>query len=194
MRYTQEQIEKSLTALGFKIYPDKLNIVAVRENNDFDDTFNDKIYVWRNDNNGVPFTEYNITTKAGRYWVQTVMNAKGVAAVVENQYEDAWVLGKHKGQYEALVQAKPILVYRDGNKDLFLNTAKTEKGIFGINIHASIRRFLNIKFSVGKWSAGCLVFSLYKEYLAFIKTCKESGQKTFTLTLINKKIIDKFGN
>ena len=61
-----------------------------------------------------------------------------------------------------------------------------EKGIFKVNIHRSNP---NTKSTwVNKWSAGCQVFSIKKEWDEFINLCDEKfkahGQK-FTYTLLN---------
>lgn len=187
MRYEQTQIIKALKFCKFKIFTDKsLNIVGVRENFEFTNKFEDKLYIW---SANLPFTEFNITTKAGRFWWENFTKSLGVASLVENQYLDAWMLGLHRGKYEALVQVKDVVVYRDNNKDKILDTGKTEKGLFGINIHRASNTWISP--FVDKWSAGCQVFNNPKEYAKFMQICKDSGQKFFSYTLINQKIINK---
>jgi len=55
----------------------------------------------------------------------------------EDQYLNCFKLGLHKGKYKALVQAKPLTVIRNYNRDSVLNynSGKEEPGMFGINIH-----------------------------------------------------------
>ena len=44
-------------------------------------------------------------------------NVKGTAILVPGQYRGAYKIGFHKGKYKALVQAKPVKLYIDNDKD-----------------------------------------------------------------------------
>jgi hypothetical protein len=183
----KEELIEILNKISYKVFDDKLNIVGVRNSFILDNKFSDDLYVW---SNTVPFRKYTITTKPGKYWWQNFTRTEGVAILVENQYEDSWQLGLHNGKYEALVQTKPIFVYRDDNKDTSVDMKKTEKGIFGINIHRASANY--ILKTIERYSAGCQVFVNIKEFNEFIQICKDSKQKDFTYSLINQKIINKF--
>ena len=111
------------------------------------------------------------------------VNVNGTAIVMNGFYKGLWKIGYHKGQYKALVQNKPVIVFRDSDKDNILDynfimnndervkNAKFEKGIaklviedreyiiekgmFGINWHrAAVDREIE---KVNGWSAGCCV-------------------------------------
>ena len=112
------------------------------------------------------------------------MSSQGTAILVPGQYESAYAIGLHKG-YEALVQVKPVLVYRDKNKDSAFNEFPDtiQSGIFGINIH---KAGLWSKL-VGQNSAGCQVFQKASDFEKFMALCRATVSKfgnTFTYTLL----------
>lgn len=121
-------------------------------------------------------------TRPGKPYLQNPLNKKGVAILKPGQYLQAYSLGLHRG-YLALKQVKPVVVYRDDNRDLVWDLEKSETGHFGINIHkASVLSLL-----VNKHSAGCQVFKSWKDFDEFIGLCEDSiaffGNK-FTYTLL----------
>ena len=94
----------------------------------------------------------------------------------------------HKGKYEALVQCKPVTVYRDKDRDeIAEETAITDTGMFGINIHRAMPKGIT-KF-IDDWSAGCQVLNNIEEFKDFMTKCKKSKLKKFTYTLLKE-----FGN
>lgn len=64
---------------------------------------------------------FNITTDPSELSLMNMQNPKGVAVIKKGQYFNAWTYGKHKGQYDALIQIGNITVIRDFNKDEILN-------------------------------------------------------------------------
>ena len=183
---------------GYRFFEDgqyNLNIFGVRTENKVADLFDDFIGVCYNDkeNNKVCKT-FKATTDAGTYWLKNPENKKGTALLVPNQYLSAYKLGMHRGQYRALVQEKPVKVYRDSNKNAILdfNDCTIEEGIFGINIHRS--NPLTYSKNVYKWSAGCQVFQDIVEYDLFIHLCKTAKTKygnSFTYTLFTENDFNK---
>jgi hypothetical protein len=126
------------------------------------------------------------TTNPGVHWLKNFLNPSGTAVLAEGQHLNAWVIGKHKGEYEALVQYAPVSVYRDNNKNnKSEQIGKTIYGQYGINHHrASLSVISTI---VDKWSAGCQVRNNPKEYHEFMNLCKASGVKYFSCILFNEK-------
>jgi hypothetical protein len=113
------------------------------------------------------------------------MNPKGTAVLKPGQYVDSWKLGLHQGKYEALVQAKPITVYRDNNKnDLAEENGKEDTGMFGINIHHA--NASAVSKLIDKWSAGCQVLDTPEQFKTLISSCKTSGKSAFTYTLLRE--------
>jgi len=178
-KYSYTELEAKFAELGYQ-WP-TLHVVGVRskanEKNKFDDTF----YLV----NGPMMHVFSGTTNPGTHWLKNLMNPKGCAVLKPGQYVDSWKLGLHQGKYEALVQAKPITVYRDNNKnDLAEENGKEDTGMFGINIHHA--NASAVSSIIDKWSAGCQVLNGPKDFYTLISACKASSKKAFTYTLLRE--------
>ena len=171
-----------------------LNIIGIRSNNKnkvtnlFDDLL---VVIYKTPSGRWVRQSYPITTEPGTYYmIKNLLNPKGTAIMVPGQYRGCWELGKHQGKYKALVQKKPIKVYRDGNKDYVYNmdSDHIDNGVFGINIHRS-NEFVKATF-VNSYSAGCQVFASPNDFKNFIALCdkqKELYGNSFTYTLLNEE-------
>lgn len=170
-----------------------LNIIGVRKklyNNKVTNLYDDMLIVDYNTEVGHKRQLFNITTKPGLYYMQKLGNPKGTAILVPNQYRGCWQIGLHQGKYKALVQRKPVAVYRDGNKDdIFdLEPVSIQNGLFGINIHRSNETWT--RNTIDQYSAGCQVFNNPTDFNAFLRLCEKQKAKygnTFTYTLINEE-------
>ena len=194
---TPENIKSYFEAKSYKFFdtPDKrlnINLVGVRRDNQGTNTFDDFILVMYREEELMVSHRYPITTDPGKYWLLNPMNPKGTAVLAPGQYRGAWRIGKHQGKYEALVQRKPVKVYRDNTKDEQIDyssiSTSIDEGYFGINIHRS--NPYDESYVINKWSAGCQVFKAIEDYNKFMKTCKDSAQiygNGFTYTLIDEK-------
>jgi hypothetical protein len=132
------------------------------------------------------------TTNPGVYWLNHPMSKLGAAVLKPGQWVDCWSLGFHQGKpdHRALVQTGKITVYRDSSKDNYyqLDDSKTETGLFGVNIHGSSKSGKSVQ--VGKWSAGCQVFSTWtnkEEVMDICEKYKTKVKNKFTYTLIDEK-------
>jgi hypothetical protein len=103
------------------------------------------------------------------------MNNLGAARIAFGQYK-AWEVGTHYGggsePHEALVQASPISVYRDKNKDFIRTGDKLYTGDFEINQHYGFDYPYN---DISYAGAGCLVGRTrqgHREFMALIKQDK----------------------
>lgn len=183
-------------ALKFKCYqifeadnkPYNLNIIGVRNNNRKPNSFDDWIVVMWKYKGQWSFKSYQATTDPGLYYLWHPSSPSGTAILKEDQYFRTFKLGLHKGKYKALVQAKPLTVIRDYNRDRFLDfsSGKEETGMFGINIHCA--KLLGSTINVNQWSAGCQVFANSEEYKEFISICEKSKKfwgNNFSYTLLN---------
>ena len=168
-----------------------LNIIGVRNllsGNKQDNTFNDALVLIYKENDNVLIKDiWEITTDPGIKSLKSFSNTKGCAILVPGQYRGAYQIGLHQGKYEALVQRKPVKVFRDGNKDDILDFCpKTiDEGLFGINIHRSNPNTEST--IVDGWSAGCQVYKKADNFNEFMKVChkaKDIYGNSFTYTLI----------
>ena len=186
---TLNQILSRLRDLNYKIYESgnyNLNIVGIRNRHLNTNTFNDELHCIFKLNEVWIDKHYQITTDPGFKSLQNPQNSKGCSILVPNQYLNCYKLGYHKGQYIALVQCKPVQVYRDNNKDkiMDLNPKSIDNGVFGINIHKAGSNS-NI---VEDWSAGCQAFKRKSDYDEFISLCIKSSKlysNSFTYTLLD---------
>jgi hypothetical protein len=167
-----------------------LNIIGVRHKgakvtNHFDDCL---VVIYNTANEKNVKRVFICTTLPGKKAMEHPMQIKGTAILKEGQYRGAYKIGYHKGKYKALTQAKPLPVYRDGNKDntFDLNPISIDKGIFGINIHKAGDN----STLVDGWSYGCQVLSKSIDFNALMRLVERSASiygNSFTYTLINEE-------
>lgn len=176
-----------LKNLGYNVYEKgRLNILGVRRKPFKVNCFNDDIYLFWKDGDIWEKRRYQATTLPGKHWLTTLMNKKGTAILKPGQYINAFRLGKHKGE-DALVQCRPVTVYRDADLDEEFDYGNEETGLFGINIH----RAHTFSHFVNSWSAGCQVIQRPADFSSFINICKDRAglsNQVFTYTLIEEII------
>lgn len=130
---------------------------------------------------------YPCTTNPGHYWLENPGRVEGTAILVPGQYRGAYELGEHRGKYRALVQRRPVNVWRDDNRDEVLDwgDGPGTPGYYGINVHrASAHGPVD---DVDRWSAGCIVLQDPNHFQELISICYSSMAhwgKSFTLTLL----------
>lgn len=175
---------------GFMVFDDgayDLNIIAVRNLENNANQYDDKLHVcylsedghWRED-------IFQVSTDAGRYWLEKEDYKACAVYAHPQQARGAYKVGMHRGKYEALVQWRPVLYWRDGNKDEKADYGgEVFKDTIGLNIH---RSSIHDSDEVNKYSAGCIVFSKMAEWKAFMELVHKQkrimGFHTFTFTLI----------
>lgn len=170
----------NLNIFGIRTYPGTVN------------KFDDVIGLAYKVNDNWVTKAYAATTDPGLYWLNNLMNTNGTAILKEGQYRGGWKVGYHKGQYKALVQNKPVTVYRDRNKDNKhdFNEDTLETGLFGINIHRATANAGQTSTQVDKWSAGCQVIAAANDFTAFMSIIDKAAAKygsVFTYTLFNER-------
>jgi len=182
---------------GFKLYtrPYELNIVGLRSASTVPNRFDDEIHVfykvspikWN-------YHVYKATTDPGTFWLRNPMQPQGTAILVQGQYEHAYEMGLHRGQYTALVQRKSVTVIRDYDRDAMLDfyNGKKTKGLYGINVHRANKT--GTTKTVDKNSAGCQVFENATAFQQFMLLCERHrrmyGNK-FTYTLIDFRAVKR---
>ena len=181
--YDTNDILKTMRRLGYKVQDDgKWNIVGLRSRAGSTNAFDDEMHLLRKTSKGWEHYAYPMTADPGTYYLTTPMNGTSTAAVVPGQYPDAYTFGMHKGQYEALVQAGPLKVYRDGNRDsrFDYDPKSIITGLYGINIHKAS----SDSKTVDTWSAGCQVFARERDFREFLRLLKQAPQPKYTYTLL----------
>ena len=164
-----------------------LNIIGLRTKDSDSNKFDDRICVVYKDKKSWITRTWSGTTDPGTYWRERPMNVKGTAILKAGQYPGAYKIGKHRGQYDALVQTGGrVTVWRDSDMDdvLDMEPGTEDSGYHGINIHKSGEA----STEVNRWSAGCQVFANEDDFDDFMGICRkqvsERGWRTFTYTLI----------
>ena len=133
---------------------------------------------------------FSITTDPSDLNLIKPINSKGCAILKEGQFRDAFKVGKHKGDYPALVQVKPLPLYRDNNRDNKLDlSGRISYEMAGINIHRASK--WKIIRTIGLYSAGCQVFESVRDYedkfMPLVNKAKDLYGNSFTYTLTNIK-------
>jgi hypothetical protein len=177
-----------------------LNIGGIRnpttKPNRFDDSlfvaFIDERWTWR-------VALWSCTTDPGLFFLgdEKMGDTQGTAILIPGQYRGAWMIGKHKGKYPALVQngMGVFKVWRDRDKDGVIDTSgKVYDDVTGLNCHKAHDwnkgAQVGKKKSVKNWSAGCQVSEVSSAHdyllmpLARTQVKKGAG-RTFTYTLFN---------
>lgn len=176
---------------GFVIHtrPFELNIVGIRSRNVLPNRFDDEIHVfYKSKPRKWEYHIFKATTDPGTFWLENPMQPQGTAILAQGQYVNAYQIGMHLGKYKALVQAGPVKIMRDYDRNAkldFLN-GKKEEGYFGINIH---RAFAVGKTKiVDKYSAGCQVFANASDFYFFLELAERHSKlygNKFTYTLLD---------
>lgn len=182
---------------GFRLYsrPFELNIVGLRSDSTFPNRFDDEIHVfYKTDSLKWNYHVFKATTDPGTFWLKNPSEPQGTAILAEGQYLNSYMLGLHRGKYEALVQQKPVTVIRDYDRDAkldFYNGTKTT-GLYGINIHRA--NSIGTTKTVDKNSAGCQVFENADSFQLFMLLCERHRQyygNAFTYTLIDFRAVKR---
>ena len=187
-----ELVKKTFQKKGYKYFSNgyyNLNIFGIRNANPETGLFDDLICVSYSDSDGEKMHTYEGTTDSGAYYMENPINkGKGAAILVPDQYLGAYKIGLHRGKQHALVQLKPLRVYRDANRDKIMDfdPETIENGIFGINIHNS---GITDRIQVGKWSAGCQALrhpNDWKIFMKLVDTAAKTYGNIFSYTLFNE--------
>lgn len=185
------RVKSILKRKGFVLHtrPYELNIVGIRSHTVLPNRFDDEIHVfYKSKPKKWEYHIFKATTDPGTYWLKNPMQPQGTAILAQGQYVNGYQIGLHQGKYKALVQAKPVGILRDYDRNAkldFLNGYK-ESGFFGINIH---RAFAQGKTKiVDKFSAGCQVFSNARDFDFFMGLAEQHSKlygNLFTYTLLD---------
>ena len=183
-------LKKAIEGKGLRFFNSgsfNLNLIGVRTTDDGANTFNDLFYIAFRDGTGVARAlGFNITTDPGTDYRVNPLNEKGTGIIAPGQHRGAWAIGKHKGE-PALVQVKPMAVFRDNDKNdvLDFDPSTVESVLGGFNCHKASKTGTSL--TVGKWSAGCQVFANCHDHDVLLALCERAASlygNSFTYTLI----------
>ena len=188
-----ERVQNVFQAKGYKFFTKgnfNVNLIGVRRDTQKPNSFDDFFLLIYKAATEWKYHWFSCTTDAGLFYLENPIVKQGCALLKEGQYRGAYQIGLHKGKYEALVQRKPVTVYRDNNRDNKLDfDAPTETGLFGINIHKG-SDFRTEGYAVDKWSAGCQVLEDHRDFDCLMDVCRYSAKtygNSFTYTLITER-------
>jgi hypothetical protein len=108
---------------------------------------------------GIKKEIFACTTRAGKFWVYnpiTYGGLTGVAVLKEGYYPKTWqaVLTYRFGfKSIELLQVRPVIIGRDGNRNDVIDYTNMQEGYFGIDLHIG-GLYTQI---VHQWSKGCIV-------------------------------------
>lgn len=186
---TADLLEAVYKSKGYQFFRDgdfNLNIMGIRNSNPVVDTWEDIMVVSFKSGGQWEIVTFDMTTYPGKFYMNAPINEKGTGYLVPDQYRGAWSTGIHNGHYLALIQMKPVRVYRDNNKDdvIDLDAKTIEQGLFGINIHKAWDG--GASEGVGQSSAACQVIRDAKDFenfMAMVDLSKNAWGDSFTYTL-----------
>ena len=189
---TLPPILQAVQSKGHKVFTDgdyNLNITGIRSPERVANAFDDRLCVTYKLNDMWVTETFEITTDPGSpYLLKPLANTSGTAILAPGQWRGCYSIGKHRGQYLALVQTGKVKVYRDNNRDnvLDMDPETIQDGYFGINIHKRSGE----SDTVNGASAGCQVFRYEHEFNRLMhlaqKQVSERGWRTFTYTLLEE--------
>ena len=176
-----------------------LNIIGIRSPVQAAGRFDDRLHLVYRDESGWVDRSFPITTDPGSHYFEPgkELNSKGIPFLQPGQYPKSHRIGPHKG-YSALVQVGELFVKRApvGSEATEAAAVIEDRGMFGINIHASDPnpydtedRERGADAKIYGWSAGCQVFANSSGFRVFMALCEKSSDlygNRFTYTLLEE--------
>lgn len=151
-----EYLSIQFTLLGYE-WPQN-GLIWLRTDNRFTDTYDDYCVLVLNERvKGA----YPASTTSGLFRVYNPFTVGGITGTAVTKPQ--WTKSTHRFEtaqnWKTLWlkapffrQVRPIEIYRDGNRDLNIDTDIEQKGLFGIHFHRG-----GLSSLVDRWSAGCQV-------------------------------------
>lgn len=142
------------------------------------DAFDDARLLLRVGPGGVPELAgvWEATAAPGRPAVEKPVEPAGAPRLARGQHK-AWVMGRTglgtEHEQEALVQAVPLPVTRDGNRDFRRGGDERQRGLYGMDQHGG---FDAPRGRVGGIGAGCLVGREQDGHRAFMASLREDAR------------------
>lgn len=175
--YTDQQLLARVKSLhNYKSIPTEMWLLFVRSNEDANNVFDDKVYIWIGE-------KFQFVTSC-----TTNKGNKGTAVMEADRWNyDCYAYGLHRGKMEALRQIGKIPYRRDYTNDLKTNpTTEIMDNIIFMNIHGATynKGSQQVATQIGGWSEGCLVLNNNSDYERMIRMAK--NQPKVSISLINE--------
>lgn len=183
--YSDEQLLNKVKSLpNFTKIPSDYWILGVQSEEDEYNVFDDKFYVFK----GEKFIMVTSgTTNPGEFGLLNYHKyGQNGTFVIKSDYwfYDLWKFGYHKGKMPALKQNKPIIGYRDSNRNKKSEEmGKPVEGFFGINFH-TVDYALKAGFwrkLIGGYSTGCQVVNDVSDYIQILDLVKNQTSTTYCI-------------
>ena len=200
-------IKDVLKRKGYKFYEEegKVNLIAVRMDDTYDNKFSDKLFVVQKVKGKTRMEEIPWTTMGGLYGhggaynplsaKETGTSVSGLATIVEGQYENVWRFNNnYQNIYRKpyLQQVRNFKFYRDANKDNKLDRGKIYEGNIGLfgHIMGSPGIPNNVISGPGwgkPWSQGCqgVPDPHFNKLLKPLRTHSKSHSSNVTYTMLH---------
>ena len=172
--YTDKELLDHVKALpSFNGFPGEPWLLFVRSQEDSNDRFGDKVYMFQLD-------QFIMVTSC-----TTNKGNKGTAVMEAGAwYYDAYAYGLHKGKMPALRQVKGVPYRRDFTNDFKTNpTTEIKRDLINMNIHGATynQGSKQIAQRIGGWSEGCLVLNNNADYEKVVSICKRYPKTSIVL-------------
>lgn len=193
--YTDEQLLNRVKSLSnYRTIPTGYWIIGVRSNEDTPNVYDDKFYIYKNDEFIDVLTgTTNCGTPALKGGYKKYNNDGAFVLKSDMWHHNMWKYVYRTSRGHELRQVHAVTGYRDGN-----NNDKSEEigdeivGLFGINFHTNTFKWYNsyVSWVIGWNSAGCQVTNereKYLKYLLLFKSRLKAKKQTYvTYCLLNE--------
>lgn len=207
---TPEQVLSVMEKKGYLVFKNgnyNLNIIAVRENDEFENNFSDTLYVIYYISGAIKMLEIPWTTLAGTKGKggsnnpltgkETGTGVDGVAVIVEGQYRKAYeFVDTYNGflsyPYFNQIWGYELDYYRDNDKDRWITRGKIYKGDYRTCLHRMSNNGVNSKevnLDFVPWSQGCngAPEPEFKKLVELTRKAVSLWGNKFTYTILHAK-------
>lgn len=172
----KDLLDKASSLPSFKGFPTTYWALAVRSNEDANNLFDDKVYLFCGE-------KFIMTTSC-----TTNKGNKGTGVVCADVWNyGCYQVGLHKGKTLAGTQRLAMAYSRDFTNDGKTNpTTEIKHDIRGFNFHAASHDLKSklIKTNIGGWSEGCIVMNDIPKFVKIMEYFKP--QKVFSLVILTE--------
>lgn len=210
-----EEVRAAVLAKNYRFFENgdyNLNLIAVRENDIFENTFSDTLYIPHKVNGKWLMPKFDFTTLAGTLGtggeknpltsVQTGTGVDGVAIILEGQYPQGlkYINGGLRYPFTEFLQQNRHFDYlRDNDKDGLISrlTAVKQTGNFFTHWHAMSPigvKSKQVNYTHSAWSQGCMgadAPTWFGGIMPILRKAVKIWGSVFTMTLLHANYFKK---